>query len=60
MTLRQWLVLGATVVSGAISAYVHAGGPDPLVAGVPMLTTLFGVLSMFMQSPLKGSSNVAP
>ena len=56
MTKNHYVLLAGTVLSAALSAWVHAGGPNPVYAGIPVVTALFGIISLFTQPPSNGAS----
>ncbi len=60
MTLKQWLVFTGTVLTSAIGAWIHIGGANPLVAGVPLLSGILGTIALFMQSPNGPTQSLPP
>lgn len=58
-TLQAWAILVAATLIGAIHAWIASGGPNPLVAGLPVLSVILTVLAYFQTPPTVTPASIA-
>ena len=55
LNVNHWFLVAGATLSAALGAYLHAGGPDPIYLGVPVVAWAFSIISLFTDKPSSGA-----